>query len=374
MVNAKLILASMATIVMMPALNEAHSWVDCMDWRFNGGSQSFDDNAGSCAGYARRFPVKYSGSQISPKYEFGSLDSVDPNRHYKQSEKNPDDWPACSTGKPYKGGEGEEVGSDETKANPIDGAYGQNKWGPMTVAKAGQQLCVRWPAKNHKDEPNNVVFINMPPTPMSQDPTQRQLNQWTIAKLDYGNCFSGGSDKARCGGCFTIPENRGAGDYLIQWRWKLNGSDNVPEWYTSCSDVRISGGKGGDSPVVITDPSTTSSKNGGKATSTSTPSPTPTEKGDEGDSPSPTTTRGGEDNGDETPTTTKSRRGKPTSRPSEDDDRGNRHGGRRNRNNRGNNHGGRGDNGDEGDDDNSNFKRSYMAQRPQYNLRRNVNY
>ncbi|KAK9667618.1 hypothetical protein K7432_017596, partial [Basidiobolus ranarum] len=56
MVNAKFFLASVAAVMVMPSLNDAHSWVDCMDWRFNSGKQSFDDNAGSCAGYARRFP------------------------------------------------------------------------------------------------------------------------------------------------------------------------------------------------------------------------------------------------------------------------------------------------------------------------------
>ncbi|KAK9692747.1 hypothetical protein K7432_014203 [Basidiobolus ranarum] len=242
MFHLKLFVTSWMVVMIMPAMNEAHSWVDCMDWRFNGGKQSFDDNAGTCAGYARRYPVTFNENKPVPKYGFGSLDSINPSRHYKQSIQNPDDWPACSTGKSYKNGD-EEIGSDETKANPIESAYGQGKWGPMTVAKAGQRLCVRWPAKNHKDEPDNIVYINMPPTPMSQDPTQRQFNQWTIAKLDYGNCFSGGSDKARCGGCFTIPEDRGVGDYVIQWRWKLNGVRNTSEWYTSCSDVRITNEK-----------------------------------------------------------------------------------------------------------------------------------
>ncbi|ORY07637.1 hypothetical protein K493DRAFT_332705 [Basidiobolus meristosporus CBS 931.73] len=357
MVNAKLIVASIAsTVMMLPALIEAHSWVDCMDWRFKGSKQSFDDAEGTCAGYARRFPVKYDGNQISPRYAFGTLDSTSPNRHYKQSEKHPDDWPACSTGKAIKGGEGEEVGSDETKASPVDGAYGQGKWGPMTVAKAGQQLCVRWPAKNHKDEPNNIVYINMPPTPMGQDPTQRQLNQWTIAKLDYGNCFSGGSDKARCGGCFTIPENRGPGDYLIQWRWKLNGSDNVPEWYTSCSDVRITNGNGGNAP--------------GRATSSSTPTPTPS--GNKGNSKQPTSTNTDGDN-NEAPTTTKSRPAKPTQSNDDENDNGNdgkghRNGGRNRHNSgRGNRQGKNGND----DEDDRRFKRSYN-QESVYNLRRNI--
>ncbi|KAK9702423.1 hypothetical protein K7432_011248 [Basidiobolus ranarum] len=239
MFNLKLLTMTLAGLVLFISYIEAHSWVDCMDWRFkNAKKRSFDDNAGECRGFARRYLVKSKGGKFTPARPFGSQDSASPNRHYKQAEKRPNDWPACSTGKRYGRGEGEEVGADETRANPISKAYG-GKWGPMTVAKAGKELCVRWPAKNHKNEPKNIVYINMAPTPLSKDPTQKQLNKWTIAKLNYGNCFGGGSDRARCGGCFTIPKDRKPGDYLIQWRWMLRGSDNVPEWYTSCSDIRI---------------------------------------------------------------------------------------------------------------------------------------
>ncbi|KAK9688547.1 hypothetical protein K7432_014378 [Basidiobolus ranarum] len=239
MISTKLVTVTVAAILLFVTLAEAHSWVDCMDWRFkHSKNRSFHDKDGDCYGFARRYLVKSKGGKFTPAQAFGSQDSADPNRHYKQSEKHPDDWPACSTGKRYRGGDGEEVGSDETRASPIDKAYG-GKWGPMTVAKPGQEICVRWPAKNHKDEPKNIVYINMPPTPLAKDPSQKQLNKWTIATLNYGNCFAGGSDKARCGGCFTIPKDRKAGDYLIQWRWMLRGEDNVPEWYTSCSDVRV---------------------------------------------------------------------------------------------------------------------------------------
>ncbi|ORX79463.1 hypothetical protein K493DRAFT_412264 [Basidiobolus meristosporus CBS 931.73] len=236
MINTRVLTIALAALLVFVALADAHSWVDCMDWRFKGSKKSFDDNAGECKGFARRFPVKQKGGQYVGQYAFGSLDSTGASRHYKQNEKSPDSWPACSTGK-RRGGD-EEVGTDETRASPVTKAYG-GKWGPMTEVKAGQQLCVRWPAKNHKNEPNNIVYINMPPSPTSKDPTQKQLNGWNIAKLQYGNCFSGGSDKARCGGCFTVPKNRKPGDYLIQWRWMLKGDDGKSEWYTSCSDVRV---------------------------------------------------------------------------------------------------------------------------------------
>ncbi|KAK9761940.1 hypothetical protein K7432_012774 [Basidiobolus ranarum] len=241
MINIRILSVALTALLVFVSLSEAHSWVDCLDWRFkNSKNKSYNDNAGECRGYARRFPVKYGkNGSVTPKKPFGTLDSDWPSRHYKQSEAHPDNWPACSTGKRYKNGENEEVGSDETRANPASKAYGQNKWGRMAIKKPGQQLCVRWPAKTHQHEPNNIVYINMPPKPTSKDPSQKEMNKWTIAKLNYGNCFSGGSDKARCGGCFKIPKDRKPGEYLIQWRWKLNGSDGKPEWYTSCADVKV---------------------------------------------------------------------------------------------------------------------------------------
>jgi len=240
-------IATLALFSQTPQV-EAHSWVDCVDWRFSnpnttrvGGSalkgdkKSLQDwSKGECHGYARRYPLGKP---------FGSLDSADPNRHYQQTHKNPkpDDALACSDGK-----HGEEPGSDETRAKPESGAYGgkgsKKKYGQMTVTKVGDSLCLRWPAKNHavKDEVENHVQIYLNPTPGQDITNQRQLLQHKIkvkGELNFKNCNEGkNQDRRTCGGCFTVPDVVKDGIYQLQWRWMLNKD----EWYTSCADVKIS--------------------------------------------------------------------------------------------------------------------------------------
>ncbi|KAK3808362.1 MAG: hypothetical protein J3Q66DRAFT_444331 [Benniella sp.] len=207
---------------------EAHSWLDCLDWRFKKpGKVDWSANGGECMGYARRYPYKKP---------FGTLDSASPSRHYEQPRKNPDKAPPCSEG---KGGD-----SNETRANPPEAAYGGKEWGNMTTAKSGDQLCMRWPGKNHGDEDTKTwVQVNFATVRNGPDPTQQELlNNTLVPQLLYQNCtFKGNSDEAKdkrpCGGCFTVPP-REDGIYLIQWRWMLNKN----EWYTSCADINIVGG------------------------------------------------------------------------------------------------------------------------------------
>jgi len=111
----------------------------------------------------------------------------------------------------------------------------------MASVKAGDQMCIRWPAKNHAvaDEQDRGVFINMPKTILTKDPNQSQFTSMNIAKLPYKNCnqISGDTDHTPCGGCFTVPADRAPGTYVVQWRWELN--DN--EFYTSCWDLQVTG-------------------------------------------------------------------------------------------------------------------------------------
>ncbi|KAF9170451.1 hypothetical protein BGX21_009309 [Mortierella sp. AD011] len=235
-------LAAALAMALLATTTEAHSWADCVDWRFNNPNKpGWTDSDGKCHGWARKFPYK-------SKVKFGDLDSADPNRHYQQ---NPKDFTPCSDGK-----HGREPGADETRQNPVSKAYGGN-WGAMATVTAGDQMCVRWPAKNHavKDEKDRGVFINMPPTITTKDPSQSQLMKMTIAKLPYKNCnnIKGDTDHTPCGGCFTIPKDRKAGTYMLQWRWELN--DN--EWYTSCWDVKVNAA--GSSNNTTDTPATTSS-------------------------------------------------------------------------------------------------------------------
>jgi hypothetical protein len=144
------------------------------------------------------------------------------------------------------------VGGDERKGNPVSVAYSPNKdpdgfeFGPQTRVQVGQQICFRWPAKNHAGhvDDTNMVFVNWA-TQAGAEPTQAELNTMTVAQLRFRNCpepgnvspgdqTGVGSDRAACGGCFTVPQ-RAAGTYLVQWRWMLNAG----EWYTSCADIEV---------------------------------------------------------------------------------------------------------------------------------------
>ncbi|KAG0226340.1 hypothetical protein BGW42_003747 [Actinomortierella wolfii] len=202
----------------------AHSYADCIDWRFK-------HSDGHCAGYARRFPLGYK--------KFAKLDSADPNRHYQQSHEDPDNAPPCSNGR-----SGEEPGADETMATPWTAAYNSkdkrgHSTGPYTITKIGATLCIRWPAKNHAvPEENDLSSVNIAISDANpdKDPSQRYFNKNIIARLNYKNCTKiGNTDTWPCGGCFKIPKSVKPGHHVLQWRWRLNSN----EWYTSCADMII---------------------------------------------------------------------------------------------------------------------------------------
>ncbi|KAF9193279.1 hypothetical protein BGZ51_003800 [Haplosporangium sp. Z 767] len=218
---AVVFISSIALFSHLTPVAEAHSWADCIDWRFNG-KEDWSDKGGYCKGYARRYPVGK---------EFGSLDHASPSRHYQQDNDDPDRALPCSDRK-----HGKDKGSDETRADPVSDAY-EGKWGQMTTTKVGNTLCVRWPAKNHAEdnEDDTIVQINLSTNKNGEDPTQQELLKNTVAELEYRNCGDHKlPDKRPCGGCFKVPE-REPGTYLLQWRWELNPG----EWYTSCADVHI---------------------------------------------------------------------------------------------------------------------------------------
>ncbi|KAF9918569.1 hypothetical protein BX616_007725 [Lobosporangium transversale] len=223
-----LLVATMAVFSSYTPQAEAHSWADCIDWRFKNQNPrskklDFSSSRGYCMGYPRRFPKDK---------EFGSLDVAWPSRHYQQTHSNPapNRAIACSDRK-----HGVEVGSDETRARRPQDAYG-GRYGRMTVTSVGKRLCVRWPSKNHakKNEPNNMVQINLAPR-AGLELNQQELLKNTVALLPYKNCNPGrNEDRRTCGGCFDVPKRR-PGIYQLQWRWMLNKN----EWYTSCADIQI---------------------------------------------------------------------------------------------------------------------------------------
>ncbi|KAG0243130.1 hypothetical protein BGW41_002770 [Actinomortierella wolfii] len=210
-----------------PPTVQAHSWLDCVDWKFNNpGVKRWGDKYGECRGYARRYPINK---------EFGSLDSASPSRHYQQDHIK-DPLP-CSDRR-----HGKDKGSDETKADPPEDAYG-GKYGRMTETYVGDTLCLRWPAKNHAEDNEDddmMVQVYLSKVNNGPDPKkQSQLKGYLVDELPYKNCDPGkNADRRACGGCFKVPM-RSSGIYLLQWRWELNEG----EWYTSCADVKIGNGQ-----------------------------------------------------------------------------------------------------------------------------------
>ncbi|KAI8604823.1 hypothetical protein EDD21DRAFT_365197 [Dissophora ornata] len=217
------VVASLAVLSSFAPQAEAHSWADCIDWKFNNAkTKDWTDKGGKCLGYARRYPLGKP---------FGSLDSNYPPRHYQQDINNPNFALPCADFK-----DGQQHGSNETRANPVSAAYG-GQYGRMTTTTVGDTLCVRWPSKNHAvvNNPNNPVQINLSKRRNGKDVSQQELLKNTIAKLPYKNCIPGpNEDRRACGGCFKVPV-RASGTYLLQWRWMLNPG----EWYTSCADIKI---------------------------------------------------------------------------------------------------------------------------------------
>jgi hypothetical protein len=232
--KATLAIIALSFIFILIQKTDAHSYADCIDWRFKDPKNpSWSDKNGACFGYARRFPINAK--------PFAKLDSDSPNRHYQQSHKNPDPNHslACSDGK-----QGEEPGADETMGNPISVAYNGKdkrgrKTGVQTVSMPGGKLCIRWPAKNHavRSEKTQPVTIALSKVNPKNDPTQLQFLDNVIAELDYKNCTEKhqNTDIWPCGGCFNLPSDLKPGNVVMQWRWKLNSN----EWYTSCADIKI---------------------------------------------------------------------------------------------------------------------------------------
>lgn len=265
-----------AALVAAPV--EAHSWVECANWRFTDvtayddvSKQDFTDSAGSCVGYARRFPQSLK--------EFGKSDEMWRYRHwaYRQDIANK---PTC------RPRDDENGGSIETRVTNVAELYSPNRDGNFPVGdggsfgsmspdvRVGDNVCWRWPGKNHAGlglgtTPTHVgddsmVKVLWSPT-AGTDPSQSIMYANEIAQIPFRRCKPGrassgdqtgvGSELAHCGGCFKVPQ-REPGTYLVQFSWTLN----VNEVYSTCIDYTVvaGGGASGSEPTpVVSAPATT---------------------------------------------------------------------------------------------------------------------
>jgi hypothetical protein len=153
-------------------------------------------------------------------------------------------------------------------------AWGQGMDGlPNPTGKAGEILCVHWPAKNHYADTlrawgkissddgrqvyRNDVEIRLNPT-ANQRGTNAIFKANRIGLLNYRDCPvqgniipgpgsssdqvrgenpSSGGDLMMCGGCYVVP-NLPPGNYDMQWFQTLNDDES----YYSCATLTVQAG------------------------------------------------------------------------------------------------------------------------------------
>lgn len=212
---------------------EAHSWIQCTDYR--GNTDYYEGN--QCFGHVR-------------PWQRGNNDIVSPNQvafgvdqgFNKMLHQTPDGQ--CNT--------------------LIDNQFAAGNF-PMATYRRGQTVTLAWPAKNHVADTcdNNPGGAQIPDAfnglymeksvpglritynrevvfePMTEGNTHVQGQ---IDYKGYQKCpkFCENRDKALCTGTFVVP-NVPDGKYSFSWRWEFNGGRNPPETYVTCFEAMVQG-------------------------------------------------------------------------------------------------------------------------------------
>jgi len=212
---------------------EAHSWIQCTDYR--GNTDYYEGN--QCFGHVR-------------PWQRGNNDIVSPNQV----------------------GFGVDQGMNKIMAETPDGQCNtliDNQFAagnfPMATYRRGQTVTLAWPAKNHVADTcaGNPGGANIPDAfnglfmeksvpglritynrevvfePMTEGNTHVQ------GQIDYKGfqkCpkFCENRDKALCTGQFVVP-NVPDGKYSFSWRWEFNAGRNPAERYVTCFDAMVQG-------------------------------------------------------------------------------------------------------------------------------------
>lgn len=226
-------LSSVLYLLISSTSVEAHSWIQCTDYR---GDLNYYDNS-KCFGHVRPWQ-RGQNDMVSPnQVGFG----VDQGMN-KMLHQTPDGQ--CNS--------------------LIDNQFAAGNF-PMATYKRGQTVTLAWPAKNHvadtcdnnpggaqiPDAFNGLYMENYQPglritydrevvfEPMTEGNTHVQ------GQIDYKGfqkCpkFCENRDKALCTGTFVVPDVPD-GRYSFSWRWEFNGGRNPPETYVTCFEAEVSG-------------------------------------------------------------------------------------------------------------------------------------
>lgn len=190
---------------------EAHSWVECTDYR---GQRNYWD-ANACQGRARC-------SEIQSKSAFGQ-----------------------DTGFNFKG---------NTCQCPYSKSAETYKQVKMAQYTPGQRVCLAYPPKNHVADkctnayiPDAFVKIYRTAKGATDDrfiKTYNHMNgQHVNGQVDYKgfqHCpkFCENMDKALCTLCFNLEKNIAPGTYSFRWEWAFNDAGDL---YSTCWEATVKG-------------------------------------------------------------------------------------------------------------------------------------
>lgn len=212
---------------------DAHSWIQCTDYR--GNTDYYEGN--QCFGHVRPWQ-RGQNDLVSPnQVAFG----VDQGMN-KMLHQTPDGQ--CNS--------------------LIDNQFAAGNF-PMANYQRGQTITLAWPAKNHVADtcdgnpgganiPDAFNGLYMEPSvPGLRITYDREVvfepmtagNTHVQGQIDYKGfqkCpkFCENRDKALCTGTFVVPDVPD-GKYSFSWRWEFNGGRNPPETYVTCFEAMVQG-------------------------------------------------------------------------------------------------------------------------------------
>lgn len=107
-------------------------------------------------------------------------------------------------------------------------------WGSAT---AGQPMYVHWAGNGHTSDTQSAgTCVSISIAPFALDPDRSAFRQ-------IASCLPYAHDGGVTDASVRIPSDLAPGQYTVFWMW-----DFSPFWYSSCTDINVSGGSGGSTP------------------------------------------------------------------------------------------------------------------------------